>query len=381
VRAGRILKVAAIQAIVVFALLEIALRIYNPLPLRMRGSHLVLPVHRRYVFHHDGSRKLDAVTYHSKNSLGFRGPDPPRDFANRLTIVAVGGSTTEGLFLSDGKTWTDQLARRVSRQRPDAWVNNAGFDGHSTFGHLMLLRDVIVPLKPKVAVFLVGMNDVAIETVNKWDDSIAPSWIPWRQRWNAYETFMHETPWHAEWNFLTEHSEIFAIVESWRRMSRAREAAVIHDEWDLPSRPHLAVDPKAVETAVAGVSAGLEPYANRLREIVSITRSQGILSVFLTQPALIGNETDVDPATGVNLGTILARPGESGVVAWRRLELYNDVTRRVAREAGVTLIDLARMMPKDSRLFYDLGHYTNDGAMRVGDIVADALLPVLGSVR
>ena len=65
------------------------------------------------------------------------------------------------------------------------------------------------------------------------------------------------------------------------------------------------------------------------------------------------------------------------MIEWGRLVLYNDVTRRVAGEHHVTLVDLARELPKDSRLFYDFMHYTNDGAARVGDIIADHIEPLI----
>src|SRR2546426_8052686 len=127
------------QFLLVLVLLELLLHIYNPLPFRVRGNRIVLPVHQRYTFRNDSATKLDPVTHHTKNALGFRGPDPPRDWASRFTLLTVGGSTTECLFLSDGKTWSDQLARRLAAIRADTWVNNAGLDGQSTFGHLMLV--------------------------------------------------------------------------------------------------------------------------------------------------------------------------------------------------------------------------------------------------
>ena len=43
------------------------------------------------------------------------------------------------------------------------------------------------------------------------------------------------------------------------------------------------------------------------------------------------------------------------------------------------MIDLAREMPKDSRYYYDLMHYTNAGAERVADIVAAQLTPFLAA--
>jgi hypothetical protein len=97
--------------------------------------------------------------------------------------------------------------------------------------------------------------------------------------------------------------------------------------------------------------------------------------VFVTQPALYG--AAIDPETGIDLAKVDVNGRENGALAWRLLEMYNDVTRRVASAKDLWLIDLAREMPKDSRLFYDFLHYTNAGAARVGEIVAIHLDPHL----
>src|SRR5258708_39980862 len=98
----RRLRVLSVQLLLVLALGELLLHIYNPLPFRVRGNRIILPVHQRYTFRNEGASKLDPVTYHTKNSLGFRGPDPPKDVSTRLSVLTIGGSTTECLFLTDG---------------------------------------------------------------------------------------------------------------------------------------------------------------------------------------------------------------------------------------------------------------------------------------
>jgi lysophospholipase L1-like esterase len=371
----RLIKILAVQILLGLMLVEIGLRIYNPFPFRVRGGRIVLPVHRRYTFHNNGAAKLEPVTHHTKNSLGFRGPDPPSDFARRLTLITIGGSTTECLFLSDGKTWTDVLARALARDRADVWVNNAGLDGHSTYGHLVLLRDFIVRIRPKVAVFLIGVNDVGLAGVNDYDASLAPSWVPWRERWNPYEAALgiHRTPWRAEWVFLTTHVELAGVIENFRRVARAREAGFTHQEINLTALATLAPDAAYAEATLARLAEPLRAYEGRVAAIVELCRASGIEPVLITQPALFGDA--VDPVTGVNLATVQVRTGMNGSLSWRVQEHYNDVTRRVAREQQVLLVDAAGEMPKDSRLFYDFIHLTNDGAARLGDLVAARVGP------
>ena len=57
--------------------LEIGLRICSPFEFRVQQGRIVLPVQRTYEFRNTSIPKLDPVVVHRKNSLGFRGPEPP----------------------------------------------------------------------------------------------------------------------------------------------------------------------------------------------------------------------------------------------------------------------------------------------------------------
>jgi lysophospholipase L1-like esterase len=352
------------QFLLVVVLLESLLHIYNPLPFRVHGNRIVLPIHQRYTFRNDDPGKLDPVTHHTKNSLGFRGPDPPKDFARRLTIVTIGGSTTESLLLSDGHTWTDVMARRLQRSFPDIWVNNAGLDGQSTYGHLVLLREYVDALHPRVAVFLIGVNDIGLDAGNTFDASLTP--VPSRLR--------------AAAAFLTDHLELAALAQNLVRIARARNSGFGHTtQLDLRAIRRLEHDDAASAATIRKYSRALPAFASRVAAIVDECRRHGIEPVLITQPALYGDA--IDPATGVDLSTIQTVGAANGRLWWKVLEMYNDVTRRTANERGVLLIDAARELPKDSRLFYDFMHFTNDGATRLGDIIASHLEPFLRTHR
>lgn len=355
----RRIKIWLVEALLVLAFLEFALHIYNPLPFRVHGDRIVLPVHLRYTFHNEGENKLDPVTHHTKNSLGFRGPDPPSDFARRLTVLTIGGSTTECLFLSDGKTWTDAMARRLAQSFPDVWVNNAGLDGQSTYGHLILLREFVESLHPRVAVFLIGANDVGLDTGNPYDESLHPP--PSTLRSAAI--------------FIRDHVELAALAQNLFRVARAKEAGFGHGQIDVRAIRHLEHDGATTAATITKFSAALPAFASRVAALVEECRAHGIEPILVTQPGLYGDA--IDPATGVDLSTIQVKGGANGRLWWHVQELYNDVTRQTARQRGVVVVDAARQLPKDSRLFYDFMHFTNEGAARLGDLIAAAITPRL----
>lgn len=141
-------------------LLEGALRAYNPLRSSVRHHKVIPHVHNRIEVRNDTSPKLPPSSIFTTNSLGFRGPEPPAAFDRHPTMIAIGGSTTEDFYVDDDRTWPALLGHELTRHFRGVWINNAGISGHSTVGHIVLVRDYIVRVKPKVAVFLIGLNDV-----------------------------------------------------------------------------------------------------------------------------------------------------------------------------------------------------------------------------
>lgn len=355
----RRLGILGIKTAITIIVLEVCLRFYNPFPFRVHGDRIILPAHQTYTFDNRGASKLDQVTHHTKNSLGFRGPEPPRDLASRPSLLTIGGSTTEGLFLSDGKTWTDALARRLQAVWPTLWVNNAGLDGQSTFGHIVLLRHIVTALHPKVIVFLVGANDLGLQQSNAYDTALVP----------------HRAAWRRAGTLLAERVEVVALAQNLVRMARAREQGFGHSQVDLRTATRLALDAPVMDAIVTQYDAAIPAYRERLHAIVSICRTNGIDPVLITQPALFGDT--IDPTTGIALANVQVNGRGNGTLEWRLLERVNEATREVAGREGVLLVDLARELPKDSRYFYDFLHYTNEGAEQIGAIVARHLQPYL----
>ena len=111
-----------VSSVLSLILLEAALRIYNPITQTIRGGKVVLRANYdevRHNFYIPGrpDTQIPGVQPEShihQNSLGFRGADPPADFADWLTIVTVGGSTTRSAPQSDNRTWTALLGNAVA---------------------------------------------------------------------------------------------------------------------------------------------------------------------------------------------------------------------------------------------------------------------------
>ncbi len=347
-----------IGIVLAFFLLEILLRIWPPIEIRVNGNRIILPVNRSYRIENKEIPKLDREIIHTKNSLGFRGEEPPDNFSDFLTIIAVGGSTTEGFIVSDGKTWIDILGKYLETSFNRVWINNAGLDGHSTFGHLVLMEDYLAKIRPKIVLFLVGGNEIMLEKYNEIE-----------QR-NLSE-FSARSP-MGLFRQLTYRSELLHLL---LYVYRHLHTPLYHANVDLTKLGTLEVPEEKILLLKQTISAKyLADYEHRIMQLIAISRANSIEPVFITQPALFGNA--LDDVTGVDLGKIEVDE-TNGQTEWEMLELYNDVLRHVGERQGVLVIDLAGKMPKSSIYFCDLYHFNNEGSEKVAEIIYNDLSPFL----
>jgi lysophospholipase L1-like esterase len=310
----------------------------------------------------DGIPGLDPVIYHHTNWLGFRGENPPKNFADYLTIIAVGGSTTHCRYISEGKTWVDLLGERLKKSFPKLWINNAGCDGQTTFGHLILMEDIIVKLKPKVVLFLVGAND------QRYEDSQIHDRHLLRKKNNSYLGEFIEN--------LLARSEVHYYLINFIRYYKARKWDMVHHPVDFTKSNCKEVTETQIEAAKEEHrKKQLKSYAIRLINLIELSRENNIEPVLITQPHLLGK--GIDDRTGVDLATVDAHSSGNGKMAWEILELYNDAVRQVGQDHHVLVIDLARELPKSSRNFYDFFHYTNEGSAEIANIIYQHLNPFL----
>jgi len=359
---GKNLLLVFLSLTLALGLVEVALRIYNPLGFRIKGNKILLPINQDEVIYYHSPKLAKVVKIH-RNSLGFKGEEPPPDFAQRLTILTVGGSTTEGVGLNDDKTWPLVLEGKLKRNFKKLWLNNAGLSGHSTFGHLILMHDYVSKIKPKVVLFLIGINDLGIDSLNPFDSRMQMG-ITFR----SLDGFLAG---------LANHSEVFAALLNLKRFYCPKVCPQVgKEEVNFRTAPTLEVAARE-QAAIKRLFRAryLGPYELRLQKLLEMAKNQGIVPILLTQPVLYGSQTD--PVTGVDFSQVQVTRNMNGKLAGEVLELYNDITRKVGQEKDVLVIDLAVELPKNSGYYFDLTHFTNAGAEKLAGIISTELQPYL----
>ncbi len=347
--------------LVIVIALEIILRVYNPFAARVKGYDIVLPVNEKYIIDMGNKPKFEPKIIHTKNSLGFRGEEMPKNIDSYLSIITVGGSTTECYYNSDSLTWSYLLDKKIKQNCKSTWLNNAGLNGHSTFGHQVLLNQYLVKIKPKVLFFLIGINDIGREELNDFDSDVVSDKVFNIKGW-----------------FL-KNSEVANTILNLKRSLRAkRKLGLSHDFAiePLDKMPHLTLSEKQSKDAIyQQKKTYLSAYRSRVKSILDICLKNKIVPVLITQPLLYGPEKD--PLTGVNLATVKTNENQNGKLYWETLELYNEEVRKIGSESGTFVIDLAHEMPKNSLYFYDSMHFTAEGNSVVSDIIYKKSLPFL----
>ena len=372
-----ILNLCALLLGILLALgmLEVALRIHNPVFQTVKNGKVVLRANYDETRKNDKPGVAPQIHIHN-NAIGFRGEDPPPNLKDWLSLITVGGSTTRSALQSDGNTWTALLGNALRRCFNRVWINNAGFDGHTSFAHLQLIRNYIVSLQPKIVVMLIGANDATSSYFVAGGNDMTP--------WDR-ETVVGELNFDAGVKgfikSLSNRSELVSLSLTLYRSLLARMGGGGYEYVDWAKLPEVG-GPQAVvaasatcptcgdEAYLAAARKHQRAYEDRLRLLLRLLHDAQILPVLMTQPTPCGFAKD--PTTGKNLSRL-----PECLFRYQLYEIYNDTLRYVAQSEGVLLIDLSRTMPKDTKYYWDYMHYTDAGEEEVTKVVTRALLPYI----
>lgn len=251
-----------------FIILELFLRIYNPFDFRIRikQGKITLPINEKIEIKNNKNKKLDKLIKHSRNSLGFRGDDPPQNFKDYLTIMTIGGSTTECFYLSDEKTWVYLLGKKMEKKFNKCWINNAGLDGHSTSGHIVLMEDSIIKIKPKMILLLIGINDVNLSFFDK-NKEVSESFV-----YHSVKKIIKP---------MINYSETLTLCFNIFRYNQAtRDYKILFKTLTNENRilNQLQID------EYLNKDRFLQAYKIRLKKIIDLAKKNEILPILITQP-------------------------------------------------------------------------------------------------
>lgn len=285
------------------------------------------------------------VTY-TRDKFGLRGQfKNPSD----ITILSIGGSTTDQRYITDGQTWQDVLQQQFEAMGRNIVVANAGVDGQSTFGHIKNFDwwfPTIPNLKSKYILFYVGLNDF------------------YKNVGNGKEALTEDEK--SYWVQLREKSAIYQMLRTYYGVYQAELGHHIgHRLIDFKneiwiSRPLQVSYDKLMDER-------LKEYAERLEVLIQRTKEIGSTPIFVTQPSHM-YRLSKGAIEGIKKSSSYDGVPINGMDFYYMMRKLDDVTCSEARKHCILCLDLSKEMLQEweDNDFYDFAHMTPKGSRKIG---------------
>lgn len=257
------------------------------------------------------------------------------------TVVTVGSSTTQCVFLDDSKAWPQVLQDTLRARIPRVWVGNAGLDGHSSRSHVLLMHDVVSRIRPDAVLVLASVNDM-LNSALGYVRKLQPYELRRRPSW------------------LLDHSALLRRLTAVQRRLFGGPPGVAYG-LPKPPPPFTGKDPPTAD--VRPMLPTLGEFHDNLRTIVRDGRALGIRVVLLTQPLLYEDTPHWRALDGTANWATTHPPRLSAGAVWRLLDA----------EEQSECLDLAGAVPHSGAYFYDWCHFNEGGAHLVAETIARSL--------
>lgn len=293
---------------------------------------------------------IQGVQHITTDHRGFRVTRPVNyEDAKPWRIFALGGSTTAQVFLDDHKTWTHLLQEKLRQHyQAEVEVINTGVSGLRMRHHLATLKQIL-PYKPDMVLFLVGVND--------WN-------------WHIRETFGGNLErQRRRWFFSTTmlgkiFNMVYVQVEADTETVRPEYgASLTRQRGSLQRTTQYHFMPTQV----------YPEYAKALQQASALCRKAAVECIFVTQPS--GYQPGASEAFKAGFW---ATPSE------QEYTLDFDSLRYIAGFYNTSLMDfatthqhpycdLAARIAPSYEYFYDDCHFNEHGATVVAEVLFTCL--------
>jgi hypothetical protein len=296
----------------------------------------------------------------SINSNGIRGDEFSREYD--YYILAIGGSTTECLYLDDKEAWPYLTQMDLEMKGIQAWVGNVGKSGARIANHISDFTRIIKRFPFIDAVIVMGgINDLSgaldnsLEEKSESEYKTETEWL-WYKKTSLWKlgSKVKQRVFFQDDGLIQD--DVGAVYNDWRRNRR------LSNKYN--TMPHLTMH--------------LSNYKSSLNTFVDIATQAGVRTIFMTQPTMWRKNLSPDEDKLLWFGW----GGSSQVDSTRYYSIevmtntmaeFNRVLLEVCSERDVECIDLAMLLEKDTSTFYDDCHFNVSGSRKTAEILSNYL--------
>jgi len=295
-----------------------------------------------------------SVFQYRRDGYGLRGE---YDDPSTIDILAIGGSTTNELYVGEGDTWTAILAEKLGQGGRTVSVVNAGVDGHSTLGHLRSFDHwfpIIPGLKARYVLGYIGINDIHLEFQAQHDD-IAVHGLT--------EKIVR---------LINDRSALYQLQRTLKGMLTARQARLLHSEVDWSRVVWREIQRPADFSAESPEEAKrVAQFGERVRRLIERIRAFG------AEPIIVTQHRGTYRHRGDRLTVASGGPLSNGLADYRTQTLFNNRAMETCREQKAICIDLGAEIEFQPGDFQDYVHTTRRGSRRVAEFLYSRLKDVV----
>ncbi len=341
-----------------------------------RKKYFVWQPNLRHIFYPDSTlfHGIKGASLFSINADGVRG-QVFKDGNKRF--LCLGGSTTECLYLDDKECWTkllqDSLSQRFGKPYQVASIGKSGCTTRENYIHLKYFLPQLS--KQDGVILMVGLNDMMkrlsrdsmYEQDFRFTPEVEDSFIR--------TIFLSEAESNTWWRNL----ELFKMGQQYfHRINKVDWESIQDDKGEvLKQWRNNRSSAGLLINELPDLTSALNEYERNLQLIYEEAQCQKIDVILVTQASLYKDSMGVFESNLLWMGGVgdfqkqINSLYYSPAVLNRALELYNQrLVNFCKHKRNVTLIDVAKYLPKDTSVFYDDCHFNERGARKVAGLVS-----------
>jgi len=284
-----------------------------------------------------------------------------------IKILFLGGSTTETLYVPEMNRFPSVVERSLrSKLTQTINVFNGGVSGNNSMHSIFVLLAKGIPLEPNYVVLMHNINDFALlsKTESYW---IAPRSraVLVKNNDGKFST-IEDSSRNIFFNLIKTAKNMLAPnLYTYLRPRLFADITLHRDEFEGFTKNYIDLDLDLMESR----------FRSSITSFVKISRAWKIKPILMTQ----GNRIDHN-LEYFQKWVVRYQRGE--MTAREFSDLYarmNQITREVAIQENVTLIDLDSQIPKTNEFLYDTIHLNQAGSILMGELVSKKLAEVIQS--
>ncbi|MFC1498500.1 SGNH/GDSL hydrolase family protein [Verrucomicrobiota bacterium] len=282
------------------------------------------------------------------NSKGYRGPSFPEiKEKGTIRIIFYGGSTVFNSGSPRGKDWPHQVeAILKSKGLENIEVINAGIPGHASFDSFGSFFSEGHTFNPDYVVLYNAWNDIKLFGEN---DSLSKKIGPYISKMDPRINYNNRMD-----GFLCEKSQLFVHLRE------------IYYWWKLQLGPEGSKQRLPKENITEIYQSALDQYKINLQMFVDLARNIKAEPVLMTQARLVSPYNTSAHKNRIRYDYQLMDHD----LLCEAFAKVDEITKEVAKEKNVLLIDASAHLTGKDLLFRDHSHLTNIGAEKLAELAA-----------